>query len=422
MLAAALLVSVRLASAEMAPSLSADFDGDATADTATAESQRGAVRLRVGNGASGKTASASAPAPAGDVVRVALTAAPLGSVGSLLEVLASTDVSECLSVWRYQAGALTRLPIRASGGRPLPDCAPPGEWTHRWERAAPDAPSSLVRERTIVVDGRTLRRRETYAFAGFSLDLDPRRSTTDVDGLPIPAWYDARFYSPEGLDRLYARFDLTGFRATPYLEIVADRERGIFTLRFASPSGELLLPVESYAAVATEHTASLVARAGEKTVLAKIQLAGDGSVPIEVRVNGLGPVFDTLYAPAGSWHRQARDVFPTAADEIASQYLTGTWSASQGAKVRLQLDGSPPYRLQMDKGVYAVDFDHPAKATDLTLLPTDGSRRGWGLVLKGPNALERFPLSCEPSAGGAACLRDGPEELLRRMGARINVN
>ncbi len=58
----------------------------------------------------------------------------------------------------------------------------------------------------------------------------------------------------------------------------------------------------------------------------------------------------------------------------------------------------------MDKGVFAVDFDHPAKATDLTLLPTDGSRRGWGLVLEGPNALERFPLSCEPSAGGSACL------------------
>ncbi len=97
----------------MAPSLSADFDGDATADTATAESERGGRALAVRNGASGKTASASAPAPAGDVVRVALTAAPLGSVGSLLEVLASTDASECLSVWRYQDGALTRLPIRA---------------------------------------------------------------------------------------------------------------------------------------------------------------------------------------------------------------------------------------------------------------------------------------------------------------------
>ena len=219
--------------------------------------------------------------------------------------------------------------------------------------------------------------------------------------------------------------EMNGIYELPWIslvEIVADRERGVFTLRFSSPSGELVLPVESYSAVATEHTASLVARAGEKTVLAKIQLAGDGSVPIEVRVNGLGPALDTLYAPAGSWHRQARNVFPTAADELASQHLTGTWSASRGGMVKLHFEGSPPYRLQMDEGVYVVDFEHPAKATDLTLLPTDGSRRGWGLVLKGPNALERFPLSCEPAAGGAACLADGPPEPLRRMGARINVN
>jgi hypothetical protein len=422
-LAAVLIVSLGLAGAEpMAPSLSADLDGDASADKATAEAQRGAVRLRVSSGATKKAAAAAAPAPAADVVNVSLTAAPLGSVGSLLEVLASTDASECLSVWRYHDGALNRIPIRGAGGLTLPDCAPPGEWTHRWERPAPDAPSSLVRERTITVDGRTVRRREVYAFAGFSLDLDRRRSTADVGGLPIPAWYQARFYTPEGLERLYTRFDLAAFRATPYLEIVADRDRGLFTLRFVSPSGEIFAPVESYSAVADEHLAFLVARAGDKTVHARIQLAGDGSVPIEVRVDGLGPGLDGAYAPAGSWHRRGREVFPTAADEIASEHLTGTWSGPRGATVRLQYDGSPPYRLKVDEAVYAVEFDHPAKAAELTLVPTDGSRRGWGVVLKGPNALERFPLSCEPGSAGPACQAEGPAELLRRMGARINVN
>jgi len=109
-------------------------------------------------------------------VRVSLTAAPLGSPGSLLEVSATTDASECLSVWRYHDGALTRLPIRGVGGRALADCATPrsggspsrgdgaAAWTHRWERPAADAPSVLVRERTTEVARGTLRNRETYPF------------------------------------------------------------------------------------------------------------------------------------------------------------------------------------------------------------------------------------------------------------------
>src|SRR5262249_47779732 len=154
------------------------------------------------------------PAPAQDVVRVSLTAAPLGTPGSLLEVSATTDASECLSVWRYHDGALTRLPIRGAGNRALPDCASlsgGAAWTHRWDRPAPDAPSVLVRERTAEVARGTLRRRETYAFAGFSLDLDPERSGADVNGIPIPAWYDARYYTQKGLQQLYARFDLAAF-------------------------------------------------------------------------------------------------------------------------------------------------------------------------------------------------------------------
>src|SRR5262249_11317602 len=153
--------------------------------------------------------------------------------GSLLEVVASTDASECLSVWRYHDGSLTRLPIRGDGGKALPDCASPGEWSHRWERPTPDAPSVLVREKTETAERGTLRRREVYAFAGFSLDLDPKRSGTDVGGLPIPQWYTARYYTLQGLQHLYDRFDLSRFRAMPRLSIDADRDRGLFTLRFS---------------------------------------------------------------------------------------------------------------------------------------------------------------------------------------------
>jgi hypothetical protein len=428
--AAALIVGLSLATPEsmasMAPRLSSDLDGDGTAEVVTASASNGAVRLKVENGATKRAATAKAPAPAQDVVRVALTAAALGAPGSLLEVTASTDASECLSVWRYKDGALTRLPIRGAGGRELADCATPGAdgggaWTHRWERPALDAPSVLVRERTTTVPRGRLRRRETYAFAGFSLDLDPARSTTDVDGLPIPSWYDARYYSQKGLDLLYNRFDLAAFRATPRLTFETDHESGVFNLRLVSPAGELVAPVDSFSSVTTEGTATLAARDGEKTIRASVRLGGDGSVPVEIQLDGLGAGLDGSYGPAGAWLGQSRQVFPSAADEIASEHLSGVWGTPQGGTVRLQRDGAPPYRLRVDDAVFVLDFDHPPKAADLALLPTDGSRRGWGILLEGPNAIDRVPLDCESGADGSSCRADGPSVRLRRMGARINV-
>jgi hypothetical protein len=421
--AASLIASLLLASPEpMTPTLSADLDGDGAAETVKAAAGRGAVKLTVERAAAKGRVSASAPAPSSDVVRVSLTAASIGSAGSLLEVLASTDASECLSVWRFHDGALTRLPIRGNGGRALPDCAPAGQWTHRWEREGPDAPSALVRERTEKTERGTLRRRETYAFAGFSLDLDWKRTTTDIQGLTIPGWYDARFYTHEGLERLYSRFDLPSFRATPRLTLVTDRERGAFALRFETRAGEILAPVESFALVEPEKTATLVARVGEKTVRAVVRLGGDGNVPVEIRIDGLDPALDTLYGPAGAWHGRAREIYPSAGDELASQHLTGTWRTPQGAVVQIQTDGVPPYRLRVDRGLFGLDFDTPAKTADVTLVPTDGSRRGWALVLAGPNALDRFPVTCDPGPPGTACQADGSPERLRRMGARINVN
>jgi hypothetical protein len=421
--AAALVAGLALATPEsMAPNLSADLDGDGVAESVTASAGRDVVDVRVTGGAAKKTVSAKAPAPAQDVVRVALTAASLGAVGSLLEVRASTDGAECLSVWRYKDEKLTRLPIRGLGGRELPDCARPGEWTHRWERPAPDAPSVLVRERTEKSDGATLRRRETYAFAGFSLDLDPKRSATDVNGLPIPSWYDAKFYTHDGLERLYGRFDMASFRATPRLSIVTDRDRGVFSLRFWTPTREVVAPVESFSEVPSEGTAILVAHAGTQTVHATVRLGGDGTVPVEIVVDGLDRELDARYGPAGAWHGRGVEMFPTAADEVASQHLTGDWGTPKGGRVQVRLDGAPPFRVRVDQNVYALDFDHPTKDADLTLLPTDGSRRGWGLVLEGPNALDRVPLDCEAVAAGSACRADGSSERLRRMGARINVN
>ena len=418
----------------MIPRLSADLDGDGKAEAVTASASRGAVNLTLEGGSAKRAITAKAPAPAQDVVRVSLTAAPLGSPGSLLEVSATTDASECLSVWRYHDGALTRLPIRGVGGRALADCATPrsggspnrgdgaAAWTHRWERPAADAPSVLVRERTTEVARGTLRNRETYSFAGFSLDLDPERSGADVNGVPIPAWYDARYYTQGGLQQLYARFDVPALRAMPSLVIESDRDRGIFNLRFRRGSEEIVAPVESFSSVRAAGTASIVARAGEKTVHADVRLGGDGSVPYQLRVDGLEPELDQLYGPAGAWEGRARHVFPSAADETVAEYLDGDWRTPQGGKVTMGADGAPPYRVRVEEHVYTLDFDHAPKGADIALLPTDGSRRGWAIVLAGPNGLDRLPIDCESGSDGSACRPDGSPERLRRIGARINVN
>jgi hypothetical protein len=416
----------------MTPRLSADLDGDGKAEAVTASASRGAVSLTVEGGSAKRPITAKAPAPAQDVVRVSLTAAALGTPGSLLEVSATTDASECLSVWRYHDGALTRLPIRGVGGRALPDCAPRSggsgsgdggaAWTHRWERPAADAPSVLVRERTTEVARGTLRNRETYSFAGFSLDLDPERSGADVNGVPIPAWYDARYYTHSGLQQLYARFDVPALRAMPSLAIESDRDRGIFNLRFRRGSEEIVAPVESFSSVRSTGTASIVARAGEKAVHADVRLGGDGNVPYQLRVDGLEPELDQLYGPAGAWEGSARHVFPSAADETVAEYLDGDWRTPQGGKVTMGPDGPPPYRVRIEERVFTLDFDHAPKGADIALLPTDGSRRGWAIVLAGPNGLDRLPVDCESGGDGSACRPDGSPERLRRMGARINVN
>jgi hypothetical protein len=422
--AAALIVGLRLTTAEpMMPSLTEDLDGDGIEETVVAAPGRGGVRLEVRGGPGRKKAEATAPAPAADVVRVSLTTARIGSTGSLLEVAASTDASECISVWRYRDAALTRIPIRNAEGRALADCEAPGAWSHRWEREAEDAPSAWIRERTEPVERGSLRRIEVFTFAGFSLDADPKRSAAEIDGVPIPAWHESRLYTLPGLDTLYQRFDLAKFRSLPQLRIVTDRDRGVFALRFQTPGGQIVAPVEAFSFIPSESTAAVSARAGGKAVHATVRLGGDGSVPLEVQVNGLGREFDFPYAPAASWDGRVRRVFPSAAEEIASQYLTGAWAGREGGPVQIQIEGPPTYRVRIGKALFTLDLDDAPPATDFALRPAEEPGRVWGVVLRGQNALERMPMVCGAGDGaGKACRPDGPTETLRRVGARINVN
>ncbi len=416
-LAAALSFSAQLSG--VAPSLTADLDGDGATETVTAAPGKGAVRLQVRDAAGGKHADAKAPAPAADVVPVTLTSGPLGSAGALVEVVAATDAMECRTIWRFRDGKLTKLPIRDASGRALPDCASPAGWISRWEREGDGRPAAWTRERTEGVASGALRTREAYAFAGFSLDFDPARSSVDVGGIPIPSWYAATLYPRAALETLYSRFRLDRLRREPTLRIETDRASGLFALRLSGPEGELVLKVEAYAVSAG--TATLAARSGERTAHVAIRLARDGTVPYEVRVEGLGPDWDRSYSPAGTWRGTARQVFPGAADEIASEDLAGVWGDPRGQSTPFSIEGEPPYRLRIGATAYAVDVDGATPPFDLLLLPPEPAGGAWGIVLKGANALERIPVACTGAPPRPPCRADGEGETLRRIGARVNV-
>ena len=416
---AGLLLLLRLGSDPLAPHLAADFDGDGREETIAATPRRGAVRLDVRDAAGRKLADASAPSPAADVAHVELSSGSLGSSGALLAVTASTDAVECVSVWRYRGKSLTRLSIRDGGGKDLPDCGRANASSFRWEQEAEGRPAALVRERIETTEQGALRIRDVFAFAGFSLDADAKRSTREIEGVPIPAWYGAVLYSTPALETLYARFDLSRMRAEPTLTIATDRERGVFALRFSGPNGPSAAPVDSYDARAGE--ATLGARFGEKTARVRVRLAGDGTIPIEVEVRGLGPPLDETYGPAGSWHGRGRQVFPSAADEIVSEALADTWIDFKGVRIPIATEGAPPYRVRVGPDLYRVDLERAERPVDLLLFPDGDSGRPWAITLRGKNVVERVPQVCAAQGERPACRADGPPERLRRFGARANV-
>lgn len=429
----ALLFAALLATFAAAPDagaigdrLEADLDGDGRVETVVASPARGAVRIQVRD-AGGKTrADAKAPAPAGDVVPFTLTSDPLGGSGALVEVTAATDALECRTFWRYRDGALAKLPVVAADGKALPDCAAPsGGAATRWIPAGAGRPAAWVRERTQKTDAGVLVTREAYAFAGFSLDYDAARSAVEIGGVPIPSWFAATLYSRDALEILYSRFGLAAMRREPSLRLEADRARGVFALQFTGPSGTRLLPVDSYAASGS--TATLGAHSESGSARVEVRLGGEGnSVPLTAIVNGLGSDWDRSYSPAGAWRGGARQVFPNAADELASEDLAGLWGDPRGSNRTVTSDTAPPYRVRMDGAVYRVDVEGAAPPFDALLLPVDSSStppggRPWGIVLKGPNAFERVPAACPGTPPAPPCRPDGEGETLRRVGARINA-
>jgi hypothetical protein len=407
----------------LAPTLSVDLDGDGRDEVVSASGRRGDVSLEVRDAGGARLAEAKAPAPPGDVVRLDLTSGSLGSAGALVEVDASTDAARCVSIWRLRGGRLERVPMHDEHGKELPDCGPPAGWTYRFERESGDRPSVLVRERTENSPQGALHVREVFAFAGFSLDVDPKRSTRAISGVEIPRWFGAVLYSDEALYVLNGRYDLSRMRSQPTIRIQAERDRGVFAVELSSPSGSAVAPVESSA----EGNGGTVlgVRLGQKTGRVTVRLGGaDKILPMQVEVAGLGEPWDQLYGPAGSWHGRAERVFADASDELAADHLPGIWVGPAGSQMPIELEGSPPYRVRVGPDVFRLDLAGAEKPVDILLVPESKASRGWGIVLRGKNAIERVPMACSPAVPGglALCRSDGSPERMRRLGARLNAS
>lgn len=398
-------------------SLSVDLDGDGTAESVTAVLRGKKVRVEVRSGNSRKVlAEASPPLPADGAGEVSLSAGSLGSAGALVEVITQSATQECRSIWRFRDQNLLRIPI-GTPSEAVPDCGKRGEWSSGWDRPREDAPAEYRRERTRETPDGPHHQVESFRYAGFRMESDPARSKSEVRGIAIPSWFRTTLYPKRSLDGLYARYDLAPLKRGPRLRFVTEPESGVFAVRLETSAGESALPVSGREPGSKKN--DVVLTLGSRTPPARVRVTlASETVPGEAMLSGLGRELDGLYTPAMRVAAGALRAFESAEDELAVNGLVGSWATEKGGVLEIALASPNPVLLEIGKSRYRVNFSRAPNGVDALLLPDDGSAPTTGLLLRGSNALARLPIRCE-TAG--ACRTDGPVELLRRVGARLNA-
>ncbi|MDQ6893527.1 MAG: hypothetical protein M3167_12710 [Acidobacteriota bacterium] len=426
-LAAALMASPLAAappsSAAPPASLSIDLDGDGAPEQVSAVAKRRTARVEVRSAASGKVvARAEVPAPASKsdgVPEITLSAGSLGSAGALLEVVAASGARECRSVWRLREKSLLRVPLAASP--PAADCGARGEWSYGWDQPAADSPAEYRRERTRETGLGPHRKVESFRYAGFRLEIDPVRSSSEIRGVQIPSWYAATLYQRSALDGLYAHYDLSALKKSPRLRFVTDSEQGAFAARLLSSTGERVLPVTKLERGAEPNEVLLTLGSSEPAVRARVALAGKPGVPGEVTLQGAGPDADVLYTPATLVTEGGLHVFATAEDALVTTSLVGSWSGRNAENVTMTLASNDPVLLGIGNLQFSVEVEGAPDGIDALFVPRAGGAPTSGLILRGPNSIERVPVRCETAVPPFGCRPAGPPEVLRRVGGRVNA-
>ena len=409
----------RAASEPTPVSLTADFSGEAAHETITAIVKGAAARLEARD-ASGKRIGkdADVPVPGDGRPEIALSAGSIGSAGALLEVRASRGDSVCRSVWRLHDGALNRLPIYAAseGDKDaLPDCDA-GGWTSRWDESR-NEPARYVRERTRAVAQGKFRESLVYTFRGFEMRLDPAKSTAEINGVAIPLWVETTLYSKDGLEGLARRYALSGIAKGARLRFQTDRDGGAFAAILSDAQGELRLPVvEAKPLGADEDEKGLTLSAGgdgPKATL-RVTVAG-GKAPKDATVRGAGR-FDGGYSSIIRWQDRQIQVFATAEQELAMEYLPGAWTTEARERV-IVTPAKGPASVRLGDADFDVRFAGAPAGTDLLLAPSGGGSSAWALKLAGPDAFLRVPVQCGPDGD---CRAAGDGKTFRRIGSQLN--
>lgn len=416
MTATLLLLAITL-SGETAPpaQLALDLDGQGAVESAAAVARGSKVRLEVRDSRGKLLAESLVPTPGGNKPRVTITAGSLGSAGALLEVAAAAAETECRSVWRYREGRLSQTPVLAPAGR-LPDCGSP-EWSYRWERPSEDAPAFYTRERSRSRPNGVFRQVEAFRYAGFHLEADPGRTSALINGVAIPAWRDTILYRRAAVEQLGSRFDLSPFQSQARLRVLADRAQGVFEVRIEDPSTQGTFPVTA-ASPSGEKEREVLLTAGTPGIRVRILPSLDGSAPQEAVVEGVGGRLDGGYLAVTQRGEVGLRVYDSAEQELAEEFLPGTWDDGRDPVV-VTLVSSSPVLLRFGKSDVSLTVTRGTRGADVLLLPKDGSLPVLGILLRGPDSLVQVPVRCE--AGAQRCEASSEGRLLRRVGARLNV-
>jgi len=419
---APLLLAVLFQAGPATETLTADLDGDGSPETVTASLHGKKIRIEVLDANGQRRAAAEAPAPDSGARRIGLTSGPLGSPGALLEVSAASGGRLCRTFWRLRDKELTAVPIGGPKGK-LPDCSAAEGWKEQWQKPKEDAPAEWVRERTRRVPQGEHRRTEVYRFSGFELVLDASRSTAQIDGVWIPEWSSESLYPRPLLENLLSGFDLSPFKATTRLRILADRDDGVFAIEIARPSSVERLPVRRGDWDGKREEWKLGILENEKPAWAHLRVSPDQRHPLELSIEGLSEELRQPFVPVNQKTSRGIEVFAGAEDLLARRALAGAWDNSRGEHLSITAVSASPGVIEFGKQRVTLDIAKAPAGADILLVPRDGSAPKTALQLRGPDLFARLPVTCETPAAAqpARCQVAGRGENFRRVGSQVNA-
>src|SRR5262249_55234529 len=151
----------------------------------------------------------------------------------------------------------------------------------------------------------------------------------------------------------------------PRLRFETDRAGGAFAAVFADAQGELRLPVtEAKAFDGEQKGLTLAAAGGGERAAIRVTVAG-GKAAQDASVQGAGR-FDGGYAAIIQWQDRQIQVFASAEQEIALEFLPGAWTTERREHLLVE-PGKGPASIRVGDADFVVRLAGAPTGTDLLL-------------------------------------------------------